>query len=860
MRHFYLYLLLIFYFCSPIALSQQQEATLTFKKVEVKAALPDADKYKYLYALKPGEPFDQAKHQHALALLYNELHNSGYMNAVIKDTVICDDRTEEVTVTLSINAGEHFVIDHIHVQCVLVDNGIDSTCTNIINELKTEFVNNYYEKQTVQDFEIELKRALLQAGFAHFEITVSPVINKAKNTVALMCDVRLLEKKRFLFEGNKAFTREQLINSLFDTDISTVIPPTLLAEEIRELYRKKGFLQAEVSLEETATHFVFNIHEHNQVKIACVKLTGNTTLDKKTLIDSIFAPLLKNKVYDEDMISAAIEKLEIEHIKQGYWDFKVEKRELKVLKDYEFKLILRIKTGAQRMLSRVCIQSDNKDLTHELSALALFKQYTQAIPFDTQIIHEQQTWLTQYLRDKGYLYSSITPELMPEPNGIALKWKIDLGCGLVTFGPTMIESKGLQPYVLLRELAYKKGEPFSQKKIETSVKKLKSLGIFESVSLDQYSPAQEAEKKMVLRYTTDYPFEVRTRLGYQQVSKSFTHQSGSTYCVGGTFIWKNPTGLADTFRFDGDITRFTRDIALTYELPWIFNQPIRSLIKFFSMKYEQPLFTGSRDNLYKVHNNGILADFNRCFDYGKVNSTCGYEVKKVSGLTQEIAQTIDFRPDLINRSIGYIFCEPSVTFDSLDQKREPTSGSSFYATIKAAWAPQKREASFVKIFGEYAAFIPLYKNSIIGAMRFAAGHIFAQNLNIIMPTDRFYLGGAYTLRGYEPDMVPPLNCFTENGSQKFWVPIGGKTMVNINTEIRFPIYDKLSGVIFTDIGALSHTKLSEIYGENLYGATGFGIRYGTPIGPVRFDIGWKWKKRIPEDRSYAWFLTFGHAF
>jgi outer membrane translocation and assembly module TamA len=71
---------------------------------------------------------------------------------------------------------------------------------------------------------------------------------------------------------------------------------------------------------------------------------------------------------------------------------------------------------------------------------------------------------------------------------------------------------------------------------------------------------------------------------------------------------------------------------------------------------------------------------------------------------------------------------------------------------------------------------------------------------------------------------------------------------------------KAIGFLFTDMGALSQNGLAEIKRKDLLGASGFGLRYDTSVGSLRFDIGWKWKKRFPNDSSFVWFLTLGQAF
>ena len=86
-------------------------------------------------------------------------------------------------------------------------------------------------------------------------------------------------------------------------------------------------------------------------------------------------------------------------------------------------------------------------------------------------------------------------------------------------------------------------------------------------------------------------------------------------------------------------------------------------------------------------------------------------------------------------------------------------------------------------------------------------------------------------------------------------------MMNINFEARVPLGKKrMHGVLFQDFGLLSKDIRTLLETKKLLAATGFGFRYVTPIGPLRFDIGWKWHKIDKDDSSYAWFLTFGHAF
>ena len=126
-----------------------------------------------------------------------------------------------------------------------------------------------------------------------------------------------------------------------------------------------------------------------------------------------------------------------------------------------------------------------------------------------------------------------------------------------------------------------------------------------------------------------------------------------------------------------------------------------------------------------------------------------------------------------------------------------------------------------------------------------------------MPSERFYLGGAFSLRAYETDHVPPLSAiFCDD--RTIWVPTGGKTMYNGTVELRCLVYKALHGVLFFDVGGLSQDVFADIYSRVPVTALGGGLRYHTGVGPIRFD----WGVSLHKDHwlQSAWFLTFGHIF
>ena len=121
-------------------------------------------------------------------------------------------------------------------------------------------------------------------------------------------------------------------------------------------------------------------------------------------------------------------------------------------------------------------------------------------------------------------------------------------------------------------------------------------------------------------------------------------------------------------------------------------------------------------------------------------------------------------------------------------------------------------------------------------------------------SERFYAGGDTTIRGFALDRVgTPGETLDDD-----LLPIGGNSLVIFNAELRAPVTRALGVVGFLDTGNV-FVNATDINLAKLRSAVGGGVRYKSPFGPIRFDLGFK-VNRYPGEGLTAWFVSFGQAF
>lgn len=841
------------------------EPNWTIKAIKFSAFTLGKSSYLQEYPLSVGQEFTEEKHEQALKTFTNNFRKKGFKACTCSAEIKKKKIKNQVTIILNCKRGPHFSIST--VDCTLPESEEYTYLkTKLTKRAIKQLVGKKYDEELLLETSQLLKTYLEKKGFLSSKIKLQEAVDFENGTVAIYFTISFGPQKKISFFGNNFYNSKCLIDTIarFKESIG-ILPHSLLEEDIKSQYFAKGFWNSTVEIKEEEKDIHFIIQEGPRSALTSVLFKGNNYYCEKKLLSQFFTPKVLGDYFDADRINQACDAMLDWYKQQGFWDVIILKKKYIPQEEHNYQLQLLLDEGKQYYIKTITIP-DFPELTHK-GPFYTFSNQTSSVIFDKYILSEQKEWLITHFKKQGYPLITCTPELQYDEHSennnqqlVTIIWHINTG-PRVTFGNLTLEgTTDLSLKTVTTITGIKTGMAYSTETLQLAAERLRATQVFNSLRITPITTQDPAIRDIIITAHDDDPFEIRARLGFAQVSKNFALKKGSTYKAGGTFLWKNITHHADLIQIDADFTRFERKCTVGYQVPISLFIPAVLSFKGYSNNYSQPLAAGSNRTLYRVTQDGIMTSITSQARHYSTGMTTGFEWMETKDISANLAETINFKTDLIAKKVPYFFCEPSIFIDLLDNKLNPTKGLFIAASAKGMF-PLKSDSYFIKILVEKGLFFPLFKHSkIVCAVRTRFGHIFKTDFTKIMPPERFYLGGANSLRGYLPDACPPLGTFIDNHGTVQRIPQGGKSMVNLNFELRIPTINKIDLVLFQDFGVLVPDIATIYSGQNSLAATGCGIRYNTSLGPVRFDIGFKWQKPFPEDTRYAWYLTFGHAF
>jgi outer membrane translocation and assembly module TamA len=225
---------------------------------------------------------------------------------------------------------------------------------------------------------------------------------------------------------------------------------------------------------------------------------------------------------------------------------------------------------------------------------------------------------------------------------------------------------------------------------------------------------------------------------------------------------------------------------------------------------------------------------------------------------------------LFNPGIRLSSFSVSAAHDTRDDSLAPTRGA--LLLVDGALAAQRigSEIGFVRTYSQAFVFreLPVLRGAVlaIGA-RLGLAREFRRTIELdangqpgVPASERFFAGGGTTVRGFAEDRLGSSATLDRNG-----VSNGGQAVVIFNGELRFPLVQRLNlgAAAFVDVGNV-YARASDIDFGDLRTGAGFGIRWASPVGPLRVDLGWKLTRRVfqngERESGFTPHITIGQAF
>ena len=444
-------------------------------------------------------------------------------------------------------------------------------------------------------------------------------------------------------------------------------------------------------------------------------------------------------------------------------------------------------------------------------------------PFDENQFVFSHGSLESFYRDQGYFEVTVATETVKLPNKeIDCRFKIEEGEIYHVNSVRVTGLKLIQESVIKREMKIEPGDPFSQNRIYEATKSLFLSGYFETIDIS-YSSATAHTMDIVAKIKERPTKYIKGGFGYGAETKE-------RLSLG--YEDKNFFGHTRKLDLSGVVSGFTRqpDKYQTTILQGSLAQP-----HLFDSEYDGKTSLSQewdkRESYYSANAKWQTAVGRR---FGKsITANLQYRYEGV--------HTTHLSPDEINDTPAFTNISaigPNVTYDNTNDPFLPFYGWRVTSLFEKGFNWVLGDLNFYKFTARVGRFETYFKETT-----FFSGLQFG----VERPTDpaqpmpifeRFYLGGANSVRGYEERQLGPKD---SEGA-----PTGGEAFGVVNLELRHRLYKKLFGVMFLDGGQLWERGDGQAWPDvnvqklnDLAYGTGFGIRFHTPVGAIRLELGYQ---------------------
>jgi len=607
-------------------------------------------------------------------------------------------------------------------------------------------------------------------------------------------------------------------------------------ENIKNLYHDKGYLNAEVDYKiegkgDKGVRLIFEIAENKKLRIKTISFEGNKAFTDDELKDMMevsetgfFSFLTDSGLLKTDKIKEDINKLKAFYLNNGYINAQVSEPEITHDKDWIY-IKIAVTEGKQFKVGKVEITGDmlptpRAELLEKLNINK--KDY-----FDRGSIMKDIDFLTESCNNEGYAYANVTPRTIPREKDekVDIIYNIEKGNTIYFNRISITGNTKTRDNVIRRELAVVEGDIYSREKMKTSYMKLTKLGYFEEINFQ----TEKGHKENL----TDINIQVKEKpTGMFSIGAGYSATDKAV--IMGQVSQRNLFGRGQTLSLNAFLGSETTKYEISFTEPWLFDKPLWSKFDIWDSEREY--------DSYDLNTQG----FKTTLGYPLWEHVKGYIGYSLS--TNDITNIDENASRWITEQKGEITSSGitgTLSRDTTNSFMFPSKGSKNVISIEYTGGILQGETSFTKYTGSSTWFFPLPLDNVFAA-RGQAGFMHKNEDKEIPIYNRFYLGGINSLRGLR-DVGPK---FPDSDDV-----MGGETMLCFNLELIFPLIKDagMKGVIFYDTG---NAWESGYHLNDMRQTAGAGIRWYSPIGPLRLEWGYVLDRKEDESAS-RWEFTIG---
>ncbi|MFH1283246.1 MAG: outer membrane protein assembly factor BamA [bacterium] len=653
--------------------------------------------------------------------------------------------------------------------------------------------------------------------------------------------------EKIIFIGNKKFSKSSLrgeIDSKAGESLDTI---TLSSDEekIKDKYREKGYADVEVEhfikeseKKESRIVLTFYITEGNRILIKEVKVVGVTQYKTKKI--KKLMKTKRKKVFKQENLDLDIAKIYDFYKNRGFLNVNITEPVISYNAERTGLFIeFEINEGRKYKIN-----------SYEFSGNTVYseKELKDVVVIKTNRLFKEETYqdtirnIQELYANKGYLRVDVAAKKITDDEKGIVDIVFEIRENEVVYVDRIYVDGNLstKEKVIRREILIKEGEPFSAIKVRRSFERIMNLGFMDDVQIDIQQPRALDRADLVFEVTEGKPGVLSAGAGFSSVDGVLGTMSVSHI---------NLFGRAQKLNLMWEFGERRQSYDISFTEPWIFDKPVSFGVDIFDTVRRRQY--GDDPTAYRERRRGGgIRVGPRFSDIYSAFFNYSYENIRVFDIDQDLADQISASDDVTSS------LTPQIVRDTRDNVFDPTRGSRNSLAVQVAGGPFGGDINFCKPILKSSWFFPTFWKFVF-SLNLETGAVkhFLPSKEVPI-FERFYVGGSDSIRGY--DYRGEIGPFE-----------GGNVMAVLNAEYKFPIVQEkrrtiLQGAFFLDVGnAWRSSKDVDLrigsQDEYMKAGVGFGIRFKTPVFPIRLDWGYGLNHQPGEDLSQFYF-TIGNIF